>query len=225
MLDMKALIVEDDRENAAFVSRGLQSMGFLCETAHDGEHGHHLLASDNFDIAVIDIQLPGISGLELIRRLRESGNRIPVIILSALNQAGDKICGLNIGADDYLSKPFALNELKARVNALLRRATGTPAGERIIVRDLLVDTTERKAYRAGHLLELTQREYGILEYLARNAQRTITIRMILQEVWKYNATPLSKVVETRLCLLRKKLNQHGTGDIIHTVRGFGYVLR
>ena len=221
---MKALIIEDDRENAAYVSRGLQSMGLLCETACDGESGYRLLVSSNFDIAVVDIQLPGMSGLELIRILRESGNRIPIIILSALNQAGDKICGLNIGADDYLSKPFALNELTARVNALLRRTTGAPVGERIIVRDLLVDTTERKAYRDGHLLDLTNREYGILEYLARNAQRTITIKMILQEVWKYNAAPLSKVVETRLCLLRKKLNQHGKADTIHTVRGFGYVL-
>lgn len=222
---MYAILVEDDRENASFVSKGLKDQGFTCVIAPDGETGWRKMLAEPFDIAIVDIRLPGMSGFELIRRLREVGNRIPIVVLSALDQPGDKICGLNIGADDYLAKPFALNELIARVNALLRRTTGRPAEERIVIRDLVVDTVARKAFRNGNDINLTPREYCLLEYLVRNARRTVTVKMILREVWKYDSTPLTKVVEARMCLLRKKLCQGGEDELIHTVRGFGYVLK
>ena len=222
---MKALIIEDDTETADFVAKGLFGIGLASDHAETGEQGLALLASQPYDIAIVDIQLPKLSGLELIRQLREGGNTVPIIILSSLSQAADRISGLNIGADDYLAKPFALNELTARVNAILRRSVPLRTGDTIEIRDLVVDRIRRKAYRRRRLLDLTAKEFDLLEYMARNATRTITVNMILQEVWNCYSTPLTTVVESMLCKLRKKLCENGESELIHTIRGFGYVLK
>lgn len=222
---MRVIIIEDDFETASFVTNGLEDLGYECTVSSSAESGLKQLTNKSYDLAVVDIQLPGISGLELVRRLREQGNRIPILILSSLGQPADKICGLNIGADDYLAKPFALNELTARVNALLRRSTAPRADRPIRIRDILIDTKNRKVIRNGRNISLTAQEYKILEYLASNPGRVLTVKMILQEVWRYDSVPITTVVETRMCVLRKKLCANGEKNVIHTVRGFGYVLR
>ena len=222
---MKALIVEDDAENADFVAKGLFAIGFSSDIAKTAEEGLDHLASENYDIAIVDVQLPGMSGFELTRQLRDNCSKVPILILSSLNQAADRISGLNLGADDYLTKPFALNELTARVNAILRRTSSARAGERLKVRDLVIDLSSRKAFRHGRLLDLTTREYDLLAYMARNAARTVTVDMILREVWNCHSIPLTTVVESMLCKLRKKLCENGERELIHTIRGFGYVLR
>jgi len=221
---MKALIVEDDRDNAAFVAKGLFGIGLTSEIAADGETGLARLSDGGYDLAIVDVQLPGISGLELVRQVREGGNRLPILILSSLNQPADKISGLNIGADDYLSKPFALNELTARVNAVLRRSIPAPTPGRLTVRDLTLDVLTRHVVRGGRTVSLTQKEYVLLECLCRNAGRTVSVGMILREVWQCDSAPLTTVVETMVCKLRRKLCERGESDLIRTVRGFGYVL-
>lgn len=222
---MRVAIIEDDAETASFVANGLEELGFKCTTLATAESGLKQLTDRPHDLAIVDIQLPGISGLELIRRLREQGNKIPILILSSLGQPADKISGLNIGADDYLGKPFALNELTARVNALLRRATAPAIRKLIRIKDITIDTQGRKVVRNGRTITLTGQEYKILEYLACNPGRVLTVKMILQEVWRYDSVPLTTVVETRMCVLRKKLCANGEKNVIHTIRGFGYVLR
>lgn len=222
---MRALIVEDDLKTANFVARGLFEIGLSNEIVGSGEDALIRLVDDIYDIAIVDIQLPGLSGFELIRRLREQGNKIPVLILSSLNQTADRISGLNIGADDYLTKPFALNELTARINAILRR-TAPHTSDTIVVRDLRIDRLNRKAYRQGMLLDLTPREYALLEYMAQNTNRTITADMILQNVWGNTIPSLTTVVESMICKLRHKLCPDKKSDnLIFTVRGFGYVLK
>lgn len=222
---MRALIVEDDIKTANFVARGLFEIGLSNEIVNNGEDALVKLVDDIYDIAIVDIQLPGLSGFELIRRLRESGNKIPVLILSALNQTADRISGLNIGADDYLTKPFALNELTARVNAILRR-TAPHASDTLVIRHLSIHRLERKAYLQGKLLDLTPREYALLEYMAQNANRTVTADMILRNVWGDSIPSMTTVVESMVCKLRHKLCPNKRSEnLIFTVRGFGYVLR
>ena len=222
---MKALIVEDDPENALFVSKGLFGIGFTSRIVGDGVAALKAIKAHAYDIAIVDIQLPKMSGFELIRQLREANNPIPVLILSSLNQAADRISGLNIGADDYLTKPFALNELTARVNAILRRTQAVEPRRTLTVGELKLDASTEKAYRNGRLLDLTHKEFELLFYLASNATHTVTVNMILQTVWKCDSSPLTTVVESMLCKLRRKLSVRGESELIHTVRGFGYVLR
>ena len=222
---MKVLIVDADRANAKVVAAKLKGMKLSCDTVGNGRDGLQALAKRIYGIAVIDTDLPAISGLELIRRTRDRGIRTPIIVTGAHSQAGDRICGLNLGADDYLSKPYSLSELAARVQAILRRSRMTLHDHLITVRDLTVDTLERRAFRGKRLLVLTPREYAILEYLIRNAHRTVTVDMLMQEAWQCNVPPRTTIVETRLCLLRKKLRLGGEDEIIHTIRGFGYTIR
>ena len=225
-VDMTKVIIADaDRKNAAFVAAGFERQGFQCALAADAASFLRLLSGENFALAVMDVLLPDQPGLELIRRLRKDGNPLPVIILSALGESGDKISGLNAGADDYMSKPFDLNELIARAQAILRRTGPQTNRDRIVIRDLVIDTLQHKVYRNGRPICLTPREYALLEFLALNTGRTVTPRMIMQAIWEYDAVPLTTVVGTRLCLLRKKLCAQGEDELIHTVRGFGYVLK
>ena len=222
---MKVLIVDADRTNAKAVAAKLRGLRLSCDVVGNGQEGLQALAKRSYGIAVIDTDLPTISGLELIRRTRDRGIRTPIIVTGAHSQAGDRICGLNLGADDYLSKPYSHSELAARVQAILRRSHMTLSEHRITVRDLTVDTLERRAFRGKRLLVLTPREYAILEYLIRNARRTVTVDMLMQEAWHQSSPSQTTIVETRLCGLRKKLRLDGEDEIIHTIRGFGYTIR
>ena len=223
---MKALIVEDDKVEARFVSTSLAAKGFLCRCATSGEAGLQELAANSFDIAIIDVVLgDGISGIELIKQMRKRNIGTPVIVLSGRNDPSDKIKGLNCGADDYVGKPFARDELLARVDAVLRRSSGAKSDRTLRVRDLSVCTGTREVRRGGRPVELTTGEYELLEFLTTNTGRTLSTKMILQKVWNVDSLPPSKIVESRICSLRKKLSPNGEPNMIFTTRGFGYVLR
>lgn len=225
---MKALIVEDDREEASFVVASLEAKGFRCKHTINGGTGLRELATNSFDIAIVDVVLgDGITGLELIRRIRKRKVNTPIIVLSGRNLPTDKIEGLNCGADDYVGKPFARDELLARVDAVLRRSSDMSMKKTMVlhVKDLSICTNTHEVRRNGIPIELTTGEYGLLEYLMTNTGRTLSTRMILQRVWNVDSLPPSKIVESRICSLRKKLSPNGEPDMIFTIRGFGYVLK
>lgn len=222
---MKALIVDGNSNDARRTANCLAALGLSSVIARNGNEGLRRLLADEFCLVVTDTALKGISGLELIRRARAERDKTPILILSAQSQIGDRVCGLDIGADDYLTKPFSPNELQARANALLRRVNMEMHRGRLTFRDLVLNLARRTAFRGNRQLALTPREYAILEYLLRNANRTVSVAMILQEVWDCDARPTTTMVETRMCILRKKLCQNGEDELIHTLRGFGYVLK
>ena len=223
---MKALIVEDDRVEACFVSASLEQNGFCCRHVSSAEAGLQELSANSFDIAIVDVVLGGgMSGIELIRQIRRRKISTPVIVLSGRNRPSDKIEGLNCGADDYVGKPFARDELLARVDAVLRRSSGMKRDRTLRVKDLTICTDTHEVRRGGRLVELTTGEYELLEFLATNTGRTLSTKMILQRVWNVDSLPPSKIVESRICSLRRKLSQNGEPDMISTTRGFGYVLK
>ena len=223
---MKALIVEDDREEASFVSTSLAAKGFRCRRVASGEVGLQEISANSFDIAIIDVVLgSGMSGIKLIKTMRERKINTPVIVLSGRNLPTDKIEGLNCGADDYVGKPFARDELLARVDAVLRRSSGAKSDRTLHVKDLSICTTTREVRRGGTLVELTTGEYDLLEFLMTNTGRTLSTKVILQRVWNVDSLPPSKIVESRICSLRRKLSPNGEPDMISTIRGFGYVLK
>ena len=221
---MKVLLVEDDLRTADFVAKGLRQAGYAVDHAVDGEEGLHFLTGEVCDVAVVDLMLPKLDGLEMLRRARAAGVRTPVIILSARGSVDDRVGGLQTGADDYLVKPFAFSELLARVQALLRR--GISAGEPGIlsVGDLTLDPARRKAARAGRPISLQPLEFALLEYLVRNAGRVVSKTMIMEHVWDYNFDPQTNVVESRICRLREKIDRPFGTPLIHTLRGAGYIL-
>ena len=222
---MKALIIEDDRETADFVTEGLKAKGFACETAGRGQLGLEKIDNERFDVAVVDIKLPDISGFELIRLIRERSILTPIIVLSSMNTPADKIAGLNCGADDYLGKPFARDELLARIFALLRRATATHDSSALRVHDLVLDTEAHVVRRGNREIILRNGEYALLEFMMKNAGKTLSPARIVSAIWGTEYLPSSSVVETRVYALRRKLCAMGEPNMIFTVRGFGYVLR
>ena len=222
---MRALLVEDDDTIAEFVARGLREAGFAVERAADGEAGLELATAAPFDVAVIDLMLPKMDGLAVIREMRRQNTTTPVLILSARHTVDDRVTGLEAGGDDYLVKPFAFTELLARVQALIRRATHAPASTRLTVGDLTLDLKTRRATRAGRELEpLRPREFALLEYLMRNAGRVVSKTMILSHVWDYSFDPRTNVVDVLVHRLREKVDRDFDGKMIGTVRGIGYVL-
>ena len=224
---MRALVVENSRRMSAHLVRMLEELGLVCDTAADGESGCRcaLAEGEDLGLVLVGFLLPKLSGLELVRRLRSVGCRVPLVLVGDLKHPGDRICGLDMGADECVSVPFVTEERAARVRALLRRAAPGSPGGRLVVRDLCVDRLARKAVRGGRPVPLTPREDGILECLARQTGRAVPARRILEEVWGYDVSPPTTVVETRVCLLRRKLSANGEDEIIHTVRGFGYMLK
>jgi len=219
------LVVEDDERTAQFIRKGLLQEGFVVEHAADGETGLFLAQTRSFDVAVVDLMLPGLEGLALIRRLREEKTTTPILILSARNSVDDRVKGLETGGDDYLVKPFAFSELVARIHALVRRASSTrELAARLEVADLAVDTVRHKVYRGDDEIVLQPKEYTLLEYLMRNAERVVSKTMIMEHVWDYNFDPQTNVVEARICRLREKIDRGQSVPLIHTVRGMGYVL-
>ncbi len=222
---MRALIVEDDATIAEFVGKGLREAGFVVESAADGEAGLGLATLTPFDVAIVDVMLPKLDGLSLIRALRQRRVSTPVLILSARHTVDDRVRGLESGGDDYLTKPFAFPELVARVQALIRRSTGAPAATELTVGDLTLDLMTRRASRGGQDLEpLRAREFALLEYLMRNAGRVVSKTMILSHVWDYSFDPRTNVVDVLVHRLREKIDKGFERKLLQTVRGIGYVL-
>jgi two-component system, OmpR family, response regulator len=222
---LRILIVEDDQKITSFLIRGLRQAGFAVDHASNGVDGLELALEEPYDVAVVDIMLPKLDGLALIDRLRHDKVMTPVIILSAKRSVDDRVKGLHSGSDDYLTKPFALSELVARIHALLRRASGAADSTRLTVGDLVVDLLTRDVTRSGKRLELQSREFSLLEYLMRNAGRPVSKTMILQHVWNFDFDPQTNVVEVLVSRLRSKVDTEFSEKMVHTVRGVGYVLR
>lgn len=221
---MRLLLIEDDLKIASFVTKGFKEAGFVVEHASDGRSGLHMALSSSFDVAVIDIMLPGLDGLSIIDELRQARCKLPVIILSAKRSLDERVEGLQAGGDDYLTKPFAFTELLARVQALIRRASDTPDPTGITIADLYIDLRRHIVKRSDKKIDLQPREFSLLEYLARNAGRVVSKTMIMEHVWDYNFDPKTNVVESRICRLRDKIDKGFDTPLIHTVRGAGYVL-
>lgn len=222
---MRLLLIEDDRKIALFVKTGLREAGFAVDHADNGEDGLHLVLTEPYDVAVIDLMLPHVDGLSIIRQMRDQGINTPVLILSAKQKVHERIEGLQGGGDDYLTKPFAFAELIARVQALLRRSSLTTHPTELQFADLKMDLTTRRVSRAGVKINLQPLEFSLLEYLMRNAERVVSKTMIMEHVWDYNFNPQTNVVEARICYLRDKIDKGFPTKLIHTVRGVGYVLK
>jgi two-component system, OmpR family, response regulator len=222
---MRILLVEDDAKIASFVNKGLKAAGYAVDHAADGERGLHLALTEPYDTAIIDIMLPKMDGLSLIERMRREKVRTPVITLTAKGSIEDRVKGLQIGSDDYLTKPFAFSELLARVQALIRRASGLAEPTMLQISDLTVNLLTREVTRSGKSIELRPLEFSLLEYLMRNAGRVVSKTMIMEHVWNYNFDPQTNVVEARICRLRDKIDRDCDHSLIHTVRGVGYVLK
>jgi len=222
---LRLLVVEDDPAIASFLVKGLKEAGFAVDEAGNGGTALDMASSESYDLAVVDLMIPGLDGLALIEEMRRRRLKVPVIILSAKRSVDDRVRGLQAGGDDYLTKPFAFEELLARVQALIRRSTGTVEPTRLVVGDLVLDLVSRKVERAGKPLELRPREYSLLEYLMRNAGRVVSKAMILSHVFDYSFDPRTNVVDVLVHRLREKVDKGFDTPMIHTVRGMGYVLR
>jgi two-component system, OmpR family, response regulator len=223
---MRLLLVEDDAKTASFILKGLRQSGYAVDHVSDGESGLHMALSEPYDTAIIDLMLPKLDGLTLISELRRKKQKLPVIILSARGSTGDRVKGLETGSDDYLTKPFAFSELLARVQALLRRASGVSEPNSLSVGELTINLLTRQAVRAGNKIDLQPREFALLEYLMRNSGRVVSKTMIMEHVWDYNFDPHTNVVEACMCRLRDKIDKScGAEKLIHTIRGVGYVIR
>jgi two-component system, OmpR family, response regulator len=222
---MRILLVEDDAKIASFIVKGLKATGYAIDHAADGKEGLHLALTESYDTAIIDIMLPGLDGLSLIEGIRKSKVRTPIIILSAKGSVNDRVKGLQTGGDDYLTKPFAFSELLARVQALIRRASGATDPTTLTAGDLSMNLLTREVTRKGKQIELQPMEFSLLEYLMRNVDRVVSKTMIMEHVWDYNFDPQTNVVEARICRLRDKIDRDFEKKLIHTIRGVGYVFK
>jgi two-component system OmpR family response regulator len=222
---VRILIAEDDADTAGFIERGLGELGHVAARAKNGPDALHLGVTEIFDAIVLDRMLPGLEGLDVLRRMRAAGVRTPVILLTALGGIGDRVAGLDAGADDYLVKPFAFAELVARLNALVRRPPLTELVTRLQAGDIIVDLLRREVHRAGRAISLQPREFALLEQLMRNAGKVVTRTMLLELVWGYHFDPQTNIVESHLSRLRAKLREGFADDPIETVRGAGYRMR
>jgi two-component system OmpR family response regulator len=222
---MKILVVEDDHETATYLKASLSGAEHFVDCAHDGSAGWRMASSGEYDLLVVDRMLPHTDGISLIRNLRAEGKRMPVLMLSALGEADYRVEGLDAGADDYLGKPFALNELKARVGALARRPPLAEARTRWSVADLHMDLISREVTRGQHVIELQPREFRLLEYLMLQAGKVVTRSMLLEHVWEFHFDPQTSIVETHISRLRGKIDRGYDVPLLHTIRGSGYCLR
>ncbi len=222
---MRLLVVEDDEKIASFIVKGLQATGFAVDQVTNGQDGLHLALSAPYDVAIVDLMLPQLDGLALIQELRRQRVTTPVIILSAKRSVDDRVKGLQVGGDDYLTKPFAFSELLARVQALIRRATGAGEPTRLTVGNLTMDFLTREVTRGGRRLDLQPREFALLEYLMRNAGRPVSKTLILEHVWDYAFDPQTNVVDVLVSRLRNKVDRDFPEKMIQTIRGVGYVLK
>lgn len=221
---MRILVVEDDSKVARFVRKGLEEQGFVVELVRDGDEALALATSQRYDALVLDIMVPGRDGLAILKTLRQQGNTVPVVLVTARTALDDRVEGLNLGADDYLTKPFYLEELIARLQAVMRRATGEKLS---LLRcgDLLVNLITREVRRGEQTIELTTREFELLAYLMRSRGRVFPRTQILEHVWGYDFDPQTNLVDVNIQRLRKKLDPDGSAQFIETVRGVGYRFR
>lgn len=222
---MRILLIEDDQVIANLIKKGMKEAGYIVEHAPDGTSGLNLALYEEYDVAIIDLMLPKLDGLSIIEKLRLQKINLPVIILSAKYSIDDRIKGLQSGSDDYLVKPFAFSELLARVQALIRRSSQTVEASILKVNDLTVDLLARTVNRAGQKINLQPKEFSLLAYLMRNTGHVVSKTQIMERVWDYNFDPNTNVVEARICRLREKIDKDFDVELIHTVRGMGYVLR
>ena len=220
----KVLVAEDDAETRAYVERGLRELGHVVTTAADGRDALFLATGEAFDAIILDRMLPVIDGMTVLKSLRASGVATPVLMLTAVARVEDRVDGLEAGADDYLVKPFAFSELTARLNALARRPAGVSAETVLRAGQVEMNLLKREVRRAGQRVELQPREFALLEELLRNAGRIVTRTMLLERVWDFHFDPKTNIVETHVSRLRSKLNAGFDSDVIHTVRGAGYMV-
>ena len=221
---MRILLVEDEKKLAGFIRRALKEDGHAVDLCHDGDTGLHRATSESYDAIILDLMLPGRGGLEILGDLRAKGKSTPVLILTARDSLQDRVTGLDRGADDYLTKPFALDELRARVRALLRRGKSGPSTA-LQFSDLSMDLVDRSVRRGKRPVELTQKEFSLLEYFLRNPRRVLTRTSIAEHVWDYNFDWGSNVVDVFVNGVRRKLEESKEPRLIHTLRGVGYVMK
>ncbi|OGG04870.1 DNA-binding response regulator [Candidatus Gottesmanbacteria bacterium RBG_16_52_11] len=218
---MRILVVEDEQRLSSVIKKGLTEDGFAVDTAFDGEDGLYLAESETYDCIVLDIMLPKLDGLEVCRRLRNKKMRTPILMLTAKVTVEDKVAGLDSGADDYMTKPFAYLELRSRIHALLRRSTGEISPMLTLV-DLSVDPIKHTVIRDGTKIILTPKEFSILELLMRHMDEVVTRTMITEHVWDYNFDGMSNVVDVFVASLRRKIDKKSPHKLIHTIHGVGY---
>ena len=221
---MRILVVEDDKKVAGFIKKGLEEETYAVDVAYDGEDGLHFGSEGQYDLIVLDIMLPKIDGLEILSQLRDQGKDTPILLLTAKDAVDDKVTGLNKGADDYLTKPFAFSELLARVRVLLRRGKAE-VKTTLMISDLTLDLVSHKVNRGGDEIELTGKEYGLLEYFMRNQEKVLTRTMIAEHVWDYNFDTFTNVIDVYINHLRKKIDKGRELKLLHTLRGVGYVMK
>ena len=221
---MRILVVEDERKIAGFIRQGLAEQGFDVDVCGNGDEAFALATARPYDTIVLDIMLPGRDGLSILRGLRERKNAVPVILVTARTELNERIDGLNLGADDYLTKPFYVEELIARIHAVARRSKDTPPGL-LQVEDLTVDLMQRQVRRGARDIELTAREFSLLEHLMRTPGRVYTRTQLLEHVWGYDFDPETNLVDVNIRRLRKKVDDESPAPLIETVRGVGYRIR
>jgi heavy metal response regulator len=221
---MRILVVEDDKKVAGFIKKGLEEETYAVDVAYDGEDGLHFGSEGQYDLIILDIMLPKIDGLEILSQLRDQGKDTPILLLTAKDAVDDKVAGLNKGADDYLTKPFAFSELLARVRVLLRRGKAE-VKTTLMILDLTLDLVSHKVNRGGDEIELTGKEYGLLEYFMRNQEKVLTRTMIAEHVWDYNFDTFTNVIDVYINHLRKKIDKGRELKLLHTLRGVGYVMK
>lgn len=221
---MRILVVEDERKVANFIKNGLEEERYIVETASDGEEGLDLALNNEFDAIVLDVMLPKKDGFSVLNDIRLAGKKTPVLMLTARGTTEDRVQGLDLGADDYLAKPFHFEELAARLRSILRRSSPEKS-TKITCGDITLDTVSHLAYRFNQEIELTTKEYALLEYLMRHKNRILSRSMIIQHVWKHNFDPESNIIDVYIKRLRNKIEKDGTPRVIQSIRGVGYRVR
>ena len=222
--DMKILIVEDEPKTSEFLRQGLSEAGFLAELARNGLDGHHLAMTEEYDLIILDIMLPDVDGWRILQSLREAGKTTPVLFLTARDTVDDRVKGLDLGADDYLVKPFAFVELLARVRTLLRRGAAPATDAKLIAADLELDLMRRRVTRAGQRIQLSAKEFALLELLMRHQEEVLPRSLIASQVWDMNFHSDTNVIDVAIRRLRAKIDDDFEPKLIHTVRGMGYML-
>jgi len=221
---MRVLVIEDDQEVANYLKKGLNESNYNVDHAADGKAGLLMASTENYDVLIVDRMLPGLDGLSIVQTLRTSGNKTPILFLSALADVDDRVSGLRAGGDDYLTKPFAFSELLARLEALLRRPQTNAQETRLQVADLEIDCLARTVNRNRQKIDLQPREFRLLEYLMRHANQVVTRTMLLENVWDYHFDPQTNVIDVHISRLRRKIDKDFDKPLLHTVRGAGYML-
>ena len=221
---MRILIVEDEKKVAAFIKKGLEEETYAVDIATDGEEGFHLGEQNQYDLIILDLMLPKINGLDILSRLRSQKIDTPILLLTAKDSVEDKVEGLNQGADDYLTKPFAFSELLARIRVRLRRGKAE-SKTTLEIADLTLNLVSHKVSRGNEEIELTGKEYSLLEYFMRNQEKVLTRTMIAEHVWDYNFDTFTNVIDVYVNHLRKKIDKNFSTKLLHTLRGVGYVMK